>query len=144
MEIKTEYKSVLNMLDLKIIDASFHMSEDGVQEAELGVSVDRKLEKDETDNYRILLGITVCNESKTLVAEAKCLGVFKTSNDNYPLIERLIYIAVLMWNFTTRQRIGRLVSPVFLFIGTPVVPMLRSPSMTYGKRCETNFHSLAL
>ena len=76
------------MLDLKIIDASFHMSEDGVQEAELGVSVDRKLEKDETDNYRILLGITVCNESKTLVAEAKCLGVFKTSNDNYPLIER--------------------------------------------------------
>ena len=88
MEIKTEYKSVLNMLDLKIIDASFHMSEDGVQEAELGVSVDRRLEKDETDNYRILLGITVCNESKTLVAEAKCLGVFKTSNDNYPLIER--------------------------------------------------------
>ena len=54
MEIKTEYKSVLNMLDLKIIDASFHMSEDGVQEAELGVSVDRKLEKDETDNYPLI------------------------------------------------------------------------------------------
>lgn len=88
MEIKTEYKSVLNMLDLKIIDSSFHMSEEGIQETELGISFDRKIEKTDTDTYKVLLGITAGNDSKTLFAEAKCLGIFKTSNDNYLLIER--------------------------------------------------------
>lgn len=45
MEVKTDYKSTLNMLDLKIIDASFHLDEDGVKDEEINIQIKRNVEE---------------------------------------------------------------------------------------------------
>lgn len=88
MEVQTDYKSVLNLIELKITDADFHLDEGGIKEAEIDIDITRNIEVVEEDVFKVVLVVKLQNEDMTLETTVKCVGLFQTDSENTTLIER--------------------------------------------------------
>ena len=88
MEIKTKYASPLILKDILISESKFSRVESNIENVELGINVERELEKISEEEYRIVLEVMVTDGNEKVNIYVKCVAKFNTEQDNMDLIER--------------------------------------------------------
>ncbi|MBU5332723.1 protein-export chaperone SecB [Anaerocolumna aminovalerica] len=88
MDIKTKYASPLILKDILISESKFSRVESSIENVELGINVERELEKLSEEEYRIVLEVMVTDGNEKVNIYVKCVANFNTEQENMDLIER--------------------------------------------------------
>jgi len=88
MDIKTKYASPLILKDILISESKFSRVESSIENVELGINVERELEKLSEEEYRIVLEVMVTDGNEKVNIYVKCVANFNTDQENMDLIER--------------------------------------------------------
>lgn len=117
MDIKTKYASPLILKDILISESKFSRVESSIENVELGINVERELEKISDEEYRIVLEIMVTDGNEKINIYVKCVAKFNTDQENMDLIERntiaimFPYIRSYISTLTTQPGMAPVVLP---------------------------------
>lgn len=78
MDIKTKYASPLILKDILISESKFSRVESSIENVELGINVERELEKLSEEEYRIVLEVMVTDGNEKVNIYVKCVANFNT------------------------------------------------------------------
>ena len=117
MDIKTKYASPLVLNEILISESKFSRVESSIENVELGINVERNIEKISKEEYRIVLEVTVTDDNEKVFVYVKCVARFNTEQENMDLIERNIiaimfpYVRSYISTLTTQPGMAPIVLP---------------------------------
>ena len=117
MNIRTDFKSILTLEEIKIVDSVFKRSEDNVDDLSLGLDIDRSIEKMSENKYKISLVVRICDDDNKLNVYVKCIGIFTIERYEQSLIERnalaimFPYVRSYISTITTQPGMSPIVLP---------------------------------
>lgn len=117
MDIRTEFKSILSLEEIKIIESNFKRSEEDVEDLSLGLKVDRKIDKIDECKYKISLIVSVGDDDGKINVYVNCVGIFTIQKYEQSLIERnalaimFPYVRSYISTITTQPGMSPIVLP---------------------------------
>lgn len=117
MNIRTEFKSILKLEDIKIVDGNFKRSEEDVEGLSLGLKVDKEIEELDEQKYKISLMVNVGDDDGKVNIYVKCIGIFCIEKYEKSLIERnalaimFPYVRSYISTITTQPGMSPIVLP---------------------------------
>lgn len=88
MEIKSKYESPLVLEKIEIVESTFRKKDESLENLELGVQVEHKLNKLANEDFEVLLETTVSDEDETVFVYVKGRAIFSTKQENMDILEK--------------------------------------------------------
>jgi preprotein translocase subunit SecB len=88
MEVRSKYESPLVLEKIEIIESTFRKKDESLEGLELGVQVERNLNKVADGVFEVLLETTVSDEEEKVFVNVKGRGIFSTQQENMDILEK--------------------------------------------------------
>ena len=88
MDIKTNYRSALELKGIEIIECIFKKNSSELDGIELGIKFERRIDDLDDNNYVINLNTIVSDEDEKLFLNVKAKAYFYTEIENRDMIEK--------------------------------------------------------
>ena len=118
MKVKSDFESILKLEDIKITESSFKRIEDDLTNLDLGINVEKEVEKIDENRIKITLKVTVSDDAKNICVEIVCKGTFSinegadiSSFENNAIAILFPYIRSSISIITTQPGIRPIVLP---------------------------------
>lgn len=88
MVVKSKYESFLVLKKMEIIESTFRKKDEAIDGLELGVQVERKLNKINNEEFEVVLETTVSDENEAVFVNVKGRAIFLTKQENKDILEK--------------------------------------------------------
>ncbi|CDE45976.1 uncharacterized protein BN648_00313 [Clostridium sp. CAG:411] len=88
MEVKSKYESPLVLEKIEIVESSFRKKDEPLDGLELGVQVERSLNKLSDGLFEVILITTVSDEDEKIYVNVKGRAIFNTKQENMDILEK--------------------------------------------------------
>lgn len=88
MEVRSKYESPLVLEKIEIVESNFRKKDEVIDGLELGVQVERKLNKLDDGFFEVLLETIVSDEEETVFVNVKGRAIFSTQQENMDILEK--------------------------------------------------------
>lgn len=88
MVVKSKYESFLVLKKMEIIESTFRKKDEAIDGLELGVQVERKLNKISNEEFEVVLETTVSDENEAVFVNVKGRAIFLTKQENKDILEK--------------------------------------------------------
>ena len=88
MEVRSKYESPLVLEKIEIVESTFRKRDEAIDGLELGVQVERKLNKLDDGFFEVLLETTVSDEEEKVFVNVKGRAIFSTQQENMDILEK--------------------------------------------------------
>lgn len=88
MVVKSKYESFLVLKKMEIIESTFRKKDEAIDGLELGVQVERKLNKISNEEFEVVLETTVSDENEAVFVNVKGRAIFLTNQENKDILEK--------------------------------------------------------
>lgn len=88
MEVRSKYESPFVLEKIEIVESTFRKKDEPLEDLELGVQVERSLNKISDNAYEVLLETTVSDEAEKVFVNVKGRAIFSTQQENMDILEK--------------------------------------------------------
>lgn len=88
MEIKSKYESPLVLDKIEIVESTFRKKDVSLEGIELGVQVERSLNKMGEGTFEVILVTTVTDKEEKVFVNVKGRALFTTQQENMDILEK--------------------------------------------------------